>query len=501
MGTINITDLTFSYPAATKNLFENCTLKIDESWSLGLIGRNGRGKTTFLQLLMGKHPHQGTIQTNLKFSYFPPTVLHPQDKTLAVLNAVSQLDPADFWQVQAQADQLGISAKLLARPFFQLSPGEQTRALLAAVFADQNTFQLIDEPTNHLDLAGRQAVSRYLQQRHGFIVISHDQHFIDQIVDHILAIERQKLELLQGNYSTWQAEFSRQNCREQLQKEQLTGQIKQLKQTATQTKLWAKQAEKKKHKKNQHYDQHAKLDKGFLSHRAAKLMKRSKTTYQKTQQVLQQKQDLLQNYEEDEPLTMNYQASLQPIVLRLTDLQVKQNGQPLNQPLSLTLKRGQRLALVAPNGFGKTTLLRAILNEKQLISQGQVEFQGNVKISYLAQNFEQLHGSLSTYAEHYQLEPFQLMNVLHKLGVERFNFGTDLAKLSLGQRKKISLARSLAEKANLYFWDEPLNYLDAITRQQLTELLLTAKPTMLLIEHDAAFVKQVAIHSIKLKRP
>ena len=295
MGTIKITDLTFRYPELTKNLFENCTLSIDENWSLGLIGRNGRGKTTFLRLLIGKYPYQGTIQTNLKFSYFPPTVHDPQATTLTVLNTVSQLDPADFWQVQAQADQLGISPELLARPFFQLSPGEQTRALLAAVFADQNTFQLIDEPTNHLDLAGRQAVSRYLQRKHGFIVISHDQQFIDQVVDHILAIERQKPELLQGNYSTWQTEFARQNRREQLQKEQLTNQIKQLKQTAAQTKSWANQAEKKKHKKSQHYDQHANLDKGFLSHRAAKLMKCSKATYQKTNQALQQKQNLLQN--------------------------------------------------------------------------------------------------------------------------------------------------------------------------------------------------------------
>lgn len=148
---------------------------------------------------------------------------------------------------------------------------------------------------------------------------------------------------------------------------------------------------------------------------------------------------------------MNYQPTPQAIVLRLEDLQVKQNGQALNQPLFLTLKRGQRLALAAPNGFGKTTLLQAILGQQQLMNQGQVSFQGNVKISYLAQNFEQLHGPLSAYAKHYQLEPSQLMNVLHKLGVERFNFSTDLAKLSLGQRKKISLARSLAEKPIFIF--------------------------------------------------
>nr|WP_243674088.1 hypothetical protein [Lentilactobacillus kisonensis] len=115
-------------------------------------------------------------------------------------------------------DQLQLDDEVLDRPFITLSPGEQTKALLAVMFSEAGTFKLIDEPTNHLDGAARDVVADYLRSKTGFIVVSHDRHFIDQIIDHVLSIDRAKIQLFSGNYETWKAEFDRANVAEQANK-------------------------------------------------------------------------------------------------------------------------------------------------------------------------------------------------------------------------------------------------------------------------------------------
>lgn len=210
MGTIQIKHLSFRYDGMVNHIFDQFSLSIDESWKMGLIGRNGRGKTTFLNLLLGKYPYHGEIQSNLRFNYFPQPITDSTKNVVDVLLAVSGLNESEVWKIQLEMDQLGLTDDLLSRQFSTLSPGEQTKALLAAMFTDKETFQLIDEPTNHLDIAGRQVVANYLKSKRGFIVVSHDRYFIDQVIDHVLSIDRAKIQLFDGNYDTWQREFDRE---------------------------------------------------------------------------------------------------------------------------------------------------------------------------------------------------------------------------------------------------------------------------------------------------
>ncbi len=174
----------------------------------------------------------------------------------------------------------------------------------------------------------------------------------------------------------------------------------------------------------------------------------------------------------------------------------------LNQPITFELKSGQRQVLLGPNGYGKTTLIKAILGDTDLVINGTVNYPSKLKISYLTQNFEALSGSIEAYAASYSIELPSLLNMLRKLGFERSVFTADLRDLSMGQKRKVSLARSLCESANLYVWDEPLNYLDVITRQQVEDLILKYQPPMLVIDHDRNFVKAIAnVPVIELKRP
>ncbi|WP_235720586.1 ATP-binding cassette domain-containing protein [Liquorilactobacillus vini] len=286
MGTIKIKNLTFKYNNMEKNIFNACNLNIDEHWKLGLIGRNGRGKTTFLRLLRGGLVYQGTIQTNLKFDYFPQVVATPQYSVKEVLQQLTKLDDSEFWRLELELEKLKLPAAVLTMAFKNLSPGQQTKSLLAAIFVDRTAFQLIDEPTNHLDSWGRQVVSQYLKTKQGFILTSHDQNFIDQSVDHILAIDRNKLQLFQGNYATWQQEFAKQNQTEKLEKQQLNRQIKHLQQNANEIHQWSERAEKEKRKKFHQREEHADINRGFLGHRAAKVMKRSNSNLKKLPQKL-----------------------------------------------------------------------------------------------------------------------------------------------------------------------------------------------------------------------
>lgn len=500
MGTIQLTNLTFNYPDQIKPLFENINLQFDASWRLGLIGRNGRGKTTLLKLLQRQLVFNGQLTTDLTFQYFPQTVVHPEWLTRDVLMDLGHLDESNFWQVERELQHLKVTPNIIWQPFNTLSPGEQTKVLLALLFIDDRHFQLIDEPTNHLDQTGRQIVAKYLTQKSGFIVISHDRHFLNQVINHVLAINRIDITVHQGNYATWQAAYDQQTQSELQTNQQLKNDIKRLTQTAAQKTQWSKQAERGKNAASVK-NEHANLDKGFIGHRAAKVMKRATTMANRAEQAVEAKQQLLKNIEIAEPLSLNQQTirTTQPVI-QATDVILAPNGIPLNQPCSFTIKPGEQCVLAGPNGAGKSTLIKALLAlpATSLIQSGQLTLLPQLKISYLPQNFEQLTGSLSDFAHEKQVAHEQLLSMLRKLGFERHLFTHRLETMSMGQKRKVALARSLCETAQLYIWDEPLNYLDVITRQQVQTLLIEQRPTMLIIDHDFDFTSAIATQITQL---
>ena len=182
MSLISISHLTFAYDGSFDNVFEDVSLRLDTDWKLGLTGRNGRGKTTLLKLLLGRYEYTGTISASVEFEYFPYDVL---DKNRRTSEVFSELCPGvPLWRVEKELRALALSTELMSRPFLTLSNGEQTKLLLAALFLRENRFLLIDEPTNHLDMEGRELVSRYLSSKKGFILVSHDRlrgpYFVNQ---------------------------------------------------------------------------------------------------------------------------------------------------------------------------------------------------------------------------------------------------------------------------------------------------------------------------------
>ena len=204
MGTIQIKDVSFRYDQMATDLFSKINLKIDESWKLGLIGRNGRGKTTLLKMIMGQLNFSGEIISNLNFYYYPQTVVDKNVLTVEVVKNLAQLEDYDLWRIEIELEKLQVDADVLQRKFSNLSPGEQTKVLLAILFLDESGFQLLDEPTNHLDIEGRKTVAKYLKGKKGFIVISHDKNFLNPVINHVISIDRNEISVYKGNFDTLQ---------------------------------------------------------------------------------------------------------------------------------------------------------------------------------------------------------------------------------------------------------------------------------------------------------
>jgi lincosamide and streptogramin A transport system ATP-binding/permease protein len=214
---------------------------------------------------------------------------------------------------------------------------------------------------------------------------------------------------------------------------------------------------------------------------------------------ISEKERLLKNIEQVDPLTMAFTPSHHQRLLTVDQLQLGYE-QPLFQPLSFELQQGQRLALVGPNGAGKSTIVRQLLGQFTGSVSGRVQQPAQLQISYVRQDYEDNQGTLTDFAEAQGLDYTAFLNNLHKLGMPRDVFNTRIELMSMGQRKKVELAKSLSLPAELYIWDEPLNYLDVFNQEQLEQLILTVQPTMLLIEHDQTFIERVATKVVALEK-
>ena len=165
MALLSVEDLTFAYPGSGDSVFQHLSFQVDTDWKLGFLGRNGRGKTTFLRLLQGRYEYSGTIAGVPETAYFPYKV---PDMTKLTMEVLSDACPqAEEWELLRETGLLGIDPEALYRPFGTLSNGERTKALLAALFCGEDRYLLIDEPTNHLDAAGRRAAAAYLRKKRG----------------------------------------------------------------------------------------------------------------------------------------------------------------------------------------------------------------------------------------------------------------------------------------------------------------------------------------------
>lgn len=430
MSMIKIENLTFSYPSSSDNIFENVSFQIDTDWKLGFVGRNGRGKTTFLNLLQNKYEYSGKILSSVSFDYFPCPVTKKERLTEEILWDIAPL--AEEWKF----------------------------------------------------------LKAYLKKKKGFLLVSHDRCFLDNCVDHILSLNRTNIEIQSGNFSSWMENFKRQQDFETSQNERLKKDIFHLRQAAQRTSAWSVRTETAKYGNGP-------VDRGYIGHKSAKMMKRAKTIEARQKQAIEEKSGLLKNAEYTENLKLFPQKYHTDTLASFSHICICYDRKPVCGPLSFSVQQGDRLVLHGKNGSGKSSLLK-LLTGISVPHTGTVTVGSGLQISYVPQDTSHLKGTLSDFAAQNQIEETLLKTLLRKMDFTRTQFLKDMQDFSEGQKKKVLVAKSLCEQAHLYVWDEPLNFIDIYSRMQIEELILEFAPTMIFVEHDRTFRQKIATKTIEI---
>lgn len=292
MSLINVNNLTFGYDGNFENVFEDVSFHIDTDWKLGLIGRNGKGKTTFLKLLLGEYEYKGSISKNIELNYFPYKVKEKQRMAIKIVNEIAP--NVEDWEIIKELNLLNTDAEILYRNFNLLSGGEQIKILLISLFLKDNNFLLIDEPTNHLDSDTRENKDR------------------------------------QDNF-------------ELAQNEKLQKDINRLEVASQNTANWSEKIEKSKYNTT---NSGSSIDRGYIGHQSAKMMKKSKVMEKRIEKSIEKKSNLLHNIDRSDDLKIvPLEARRNPLIIA-DDLQIQYNNKAIFNKVSFEIKNGDRVAII-----------------------------------------------------------------------------------------------------------------------------------------------------------
>lgn len=461
-------------------LLDGASLSVQRGDKLGLIGRNGSGKSSLLKLIAGSiHADDGLIQREDGLYCVAveqePHLIERESLYLSLLAradlSASPEEPA-AWQaladIRAWLDRFGLDPD---RPLQGLSGGERKRAALALAFALKPDLLLLDEPTNHLDLAAIRLLEESMERVSTSIVITHDRHFLDRVVNRIVELERGILRNYPGRFADyqrlradqWAAEDQAQRRFDRFWAEEET---------------WIRQGVEARRKRNQG--------------RVRRLEALREAREARRQRVGQVKMRL----------DSGERSGKQ--VLECTSLGYRTpNGRVLVKSLDWVLMRGDRVALIGPNGIGKSTLIRLALGQLKP-TEGQVKQGTQWQLAYFDQMREQLDEersvaqTISPGSDWIDIAG-KRMHVMSYLGDFLFSprrAQSPVKTLSGGERNRLLLARLFARPANLLILDEPTNDLDLETLELLESSLQEYEGSVLLVSHDRAFMDAVATQTL-----
>ena len=506
MVDISVRDLVKSFEVGSV-LLDGMSFDIHEGECVGIMGRNGCGKTTLFRLLTGEifpdegeivlasgkklglisqiphYPRGYTVEDVLKTAFAPLEAIRRKMEQLALkltasapkawLNEYDRLSNSYLtqggYEQDTQMDKicngLGIPTAMRQQEFDRLSGGEKTRVNLGRLLLEKTDILLLDEPTNHLDLKSVEWLEDYILKFKGTVLtISHDRYFLDRVVDRIIEISAGKAEFYSGNYSFYLQEKQERFNRQLKQYEQEQAKLRQLGYTLERMKGWG-------------------INNRVLYRRAMSIQHRmeriEKTERPRTEKTLRARFGEKEFFGDE--------------VLSVKGLKKGFGDRTLFSDVELTVKGGERIALLGDNGSGKTTFIRVLLGE--LAAEGKIKFGPTVKSAYLPQVIHFSHPERSLYDTMLYEKNCTPQSARDRLGAFLFS-GEDVFKtvgtLSGGEQSRLRLCMLMDEKINLLILDEPTNHLDVASREWVECAIDEYEGTLIFVSHDRYFVDKFA---------
>jgi ATP-binding cassette subfamily F protein uup len=466
-------------------LLEKINLQIEEGEWIGLLGRNGMGKSTLLKLIHGElDPQEGFIarQQELRVAYLPQEVPLGLSGTVEQIvrsgftgaDELLQLELKDEWQKQLQVEQVVSRMELDPKSAFEtLSAGMKRRVLLAKGLVTNPNLLLLDEPTNHLDINSIDWLEGFLQRWGGTLFfVTHDRVFLQRVAHRIVELDR-------GRLFDWNCDYSTFVARKEAALSVESAHNVSFDKKLAQEEAWIRRGIEARRTRNE----------GRV--RALKRLRDARS--ERREQVGQVK------------LQLQEAKRSGRLVIRAENMHFQFGARPIIDEFSTIIQRGDKVGIIGPNGSGKTTLLRLLLGDLAP-QRGTVELGANLEIAYFDQLRTQLDESKSVLDNVGEGRDTITVNgrTRNIIGyLEDFLFSKErvyapISALSGGERNRLLLARILARPANLLVMDEPTNDLDIDTLEMLEDLLLEYSGTLLLVSHDREFLNNLVTSTIVL---
>jgi len=505
-----VTLLKVSLTFIERQVFNEISFQVEPGNRIGLVGPNGSGKTTLLSLIMGEiSPDSGEVRVlkGIRTCYLPQDVQEGLSGPLLqsvldsvpgivqlkneLINVEKSLKAADHREEQLRLSKrlaeihqqinhsesefphhdaekilagLGFDTSDFEKPVSSLSGGFRMRAALANSLFQKPDLLLLDEPTNHLDIPSVRWLEQFLHDFKGaMILVSHDREFLNRQISRIISFEPEGMRSYSGNYDFY---------------------------------LKAREEEKKGlEAKARHQDQKVKEAKRFIERFRSKA---SKARQAQSKIKLVKKMDMVQTYQKEKTIRFSFPEVSRSgrDVVSFEGLSKGFGEGPLYLDVNLTVRRGEKIAIIGPNGCGKTTLLRMIAGETEP-DEGKISFGSGVSIGYFAQHHsEMLVPQRKVIEEVYQAVPHESVGFVRRVCSAFLFSGEDVDKvigvLSGGERARVSLAKLLVKPGNMMVMDEPTNHLDISSSETLIDALEKYNGTLLFVSHNQSFINRLA---------
>ncbi|MBN2091677.1 ABC-F type ribosomal protection protein [candidate division KSB1 bacterium] len=532
MMLIKTLNLRYRFEGQTDNLFENINCEIDKHSKIGLIGENGCGKTTFLRLLTNELvPDAGQIiqkRDGITFGVLTQEIISESqlniiDEIKSVLNEIYELKEkleryekaltinstntellSEYGKLQEKFEKsggytienrietvltgLGFVERDWTLPYSILSSGQKSRVELAKLLISQPDILFLDEPTNHLDIPALEWLETFLiKYSNAFLVISHDRFFLDQVVNKIWEIKNRHLNSFSGNYSHYVYERDLKQQQELDEFERKSKEVKRLKRAI---KIQSTKANRvaSKPRNLSNYDPKAKA---FYGAKGAKVERRASVLKQRIEKIGEIEKP---HIDQERHIDFKIDVPGSQFVCTAQHISKAYHEKVLFHDLNFSIRSGQRIALLGPNGCGKTTLLKIILGQEKADS-GEILLGHNLTIGYSSQELTHLihaNSILNEVMSSAQEDQTWVRTVLGCIKIEQDKVHQPIHSLSPGERNKVSIAKILLSHANFLILDEPTNHLDIRTREIFESALEDYPGTVLFVSHDRRFIENIA---------